>query len=51
MRNQRNFGALLTAQQGKKSGHPVDSNKYRAQNEKFTDKLRGMLEKVTGKKV
>lgn len=36
---------------GKKSGHPIDSQKYRAQNEKFTDKLRGMIEKFTGKKV
>lgn len=26
-------------QVGKMSGHPIDSNKYRAQNEKFTDKV------------
>lgn len=36
---------------GKKTGHHVDPNKYRAQNEKFTDKLRGFIEKATGKKV
>jgi hypothetical protein len=33
------------------SGHPVDSAKYRKQNEKITDKLRSMFEKATGKKV
>ncbi|KAM0693842.1 hypothetical protein Q7P36_005966 [Cladosporium allicinum] len=32
------------------SGHPVDSAKYRKQNEKITDKLRSMFEKATGKK-
>jgi len=32
------------------SGHNVDPQRYRAQNEKFTDKLRGMFEKYTGKK-
>ena len=42
---------MLTTRQGKKSGHAVDSQKYRAQNEKFTDKLRGWFEKTTGKKV
>lgn len=36
---------------GAASGHPVDTNKYRAQNEKFTDKLRGFIERKTGKKV
>lgn len=36
---------------GKKSGHAVDPNKYRAQNEKITDKARMWFEKVTGKKV
>jgi len=35
---------------GQMSGHNVDPQKYRAQNEKFTDKLRGMFEKYTGKK-
>lgn len=35
---------------GKKTGHAVDPNKYSAQNEKFTDKLRAWVEKVTGKK-
>lgn len=33
------------------SGHQIDPNKYSAQNEKFTDKARGMFEKWTGKKV
>jgi len=33
------------------SGHPVQPGKYRAQNEKITDKLRSMFEKATGKKV
>ena len=32
------------------SGHNVDPQRYRAQNEKFTDKLRCMFEKYTGKK-
>ncbi|KAM0710478.1 hypothetical protein Q7P35_002841 [Cladosporium inversicolor] len=36
---------------GKKSGHAVNPGQYRAQNEKITDKLRGMFEKATGKKV
>lgn len=36
---------------GQASGHQVDPAKYRAQNEKFTDKLRGFIEKKTGKKV
>jgi hypothetical protein len=35
----------------RQSGHPVDSAKYRKQNEKITDKLRSMFEKATGKKV
>nr|OQO15741.1 hypothetical protein B0A51_16485 [Rachicladosporium sp. CCFEE 5018] len=35
---------------GKKTGHHVRPGQYSAQNEKFTDKLRGYLEKVTGKK-
>jgi hypothetical protein len=29
----------------------VNPGQYRAQNEKITDKLRGMFEKATGKKV
>lgn len=33
------------------SGKNVDPQKYRAQNEKLTDKIRGFLEKATGKKV
>lgn len=33
------------------SGHNVDPAKYRQQNEKITDTLRGMFEKATGKKV
>lgn len=33
------------------SGHNVDPAKYRKQNEKITDTLRGMFEKATGKKV
>ena len=33
------------------SGHAVNPGQYRAQNEKITDKLRGMFEKATGKKV
>ncbi|EME78203.1 uncharacterized protein MYCFIDRAFT_179641 [Pseudocercospora fijiensis CIRAD86] len=36
---------------GQSTGHPVDTNKYREKNEKFTDKLRGLFEKKTGKKV
>ncbi|KXT08234.1 hypothetical protein AC579_80 [Pseudocercospora musae] len=36
---------------GQSTGHPVDTNKYRDKNEKFTDKLRGFFEKKTGKKV
>lgn len=36
---------------GQATGHHVDPKKYRAQNEKFTDKLRGFFEKQTGKKV
>ncbi|EME40270.1 hypothetical protein DOTSEDRAFT_28174 [Dothistroma septosporum NZE10] len=36
---------------GQASGHQIDPAKYRAQNEKFTDKLRGFFEKKTGKKV
>ncbi|KAK3677239.1 hypothetical protein LTR78_002777 [Recurvomyces mirabilis] len=36
---------------GKKSGHQIDSAKMRGTNEKITDKLRGMFEKFTGKKV
>ncbi|KAK3621198.1 hypothetical protein LTR56_017146 [Elasticomyces elasticus] len=35
---------------GTASGHPMDSNKMRGTNEKITDKIRGYLEKVTGKK-
>jgi transcription termination factor NusB len=33
------------------SGKNVDPQKYRAQNEKITDKIRGYIEKFTGKKV
>jgi len=36
---------------GGMSGKNVDPQKYRAQNEKLTDKIRGFLEKATGKKV
>jgi hypothetical protein len=36
---------------GKKSGKNIDPNKYSKQNEKLTDKLRGMFEKSSGKKV
>jgi hypothetical protein len=36
---------------GTQTGHNVDPAKYRSQNEKFTDKLRGLFEKLTGKKV
>ena len=43
-----NVGLTSCARQ---SGHPVDSAKYRKQNEKITDKLRSMFEKATGKKV
>lgn len=36
---------------GGMTGKNVDPQKYRAQNEKLTDKIRGFLEKATGKKV
>ena len=36
---------------GAATGHPVDTQKYRAQNEKFTDKARALFEKWTGKKL
>ncbi|KXT00809.1 hypothetical protein AC578_2928 [Pseudocercospora eumusae] len=36
---------------GQSTGHPVDTNKYREKNEKFTDKLRAFIEKKTGKKL
>ncbi|EMF08990.1 uncharacterized protein SEPMUDRAFT_151862 [Sphaerulina musiva SO2202] len=36
---------------GGMSGKNVDPQKYRAQNEKLTDKIRGFLEKATGKKM
>ncbi|KAF2207372.1 hypothetical protein CERZMDRAFT_107808 [Cercospora zeae-maydis SCOH1-5] len=36
---------------GNMTGHHVDPQKYRAQNEKFTDKLRGFFESKTGKKL
>ncbi|KAK3117148.1 hypothetical protein LTR53_001805 [Teratosphaeriaceae sp. CCFEE 6253] len=35
---------------GAATGHPVDANKMRNTNEKFTDKLRMFIEKKTGKK-
>ncbi|CAK4033587.1 Hypothetical predicted protein [Lecanosticta acicola] len=36
---------------GAASGHPVDPSKYRAKNEKLTDKIREFIEKKTGKKI
>ncbi|GIZ38295.1 hypothetical protein CKM354_000171500 [Cercospora kikuchii] len=36
---------------GAMTGHNVDPKKYRAQNEKFTDKLRGLFESKSGKKL
>ncbi|KAK5108639.1 hypothetical protein LTR62_008130 [Meristemomyces frigidus] len=43
--------AALEKKIGRSTGHPVDANKMRGTNEKITDKLRGMFEKATGKKV